>query len=172
MSSENDAHYKLREYAATLERPENPDIYGREGLYMSKYIVQKFPKGSRYENCDVRLNWIVRPDEDLELHDHPWGNRDDPEAAPSRALILFGGYEEERRIGTDKHWRIVRRNYEEGDTNTLYGSDFHRIHRLFNPLGSWSLFWLGPYYKSWQFWNRETNIYTPWRDFVKAKEEA
>lgn len=168
LAHENELHYRLIEYAATLPRPEkDPDLYGINGLYLRRWIIHDFPE----ERAQIRLHHIVRPDEDEELHDHPWGDekRSRPEPRSSRALILFGGYEEEYRQGNAKHWRIVRRRHMPGELNVLYSNDFHRIDRLFSELGSWSVFWTGPKTKSWQFWNRITNIYTPWRDFNDAK---
>lgn len=173
LAHENNLHYRLLEYAATLPRPAtNPDLYGLNGLYLSRWVIHDFPE----DRSQLRLHHIVRPDEDEELHDHPWGDKrcrqastDHPWPRASAALILFGGYEEERRQGNAKNWRIVRRRYMPGDLNVLYSDDFHRIDRLFNDLGSWSIFWTGPKTKSWQFWNRITNIYTPWRAFNDAK---
>ncbi len=172
-------YWRLQEYAMTLPRPEvNPDVYGANGLYLSRWIVHDFPE----EKAQIRLHHIIRPDEDEELHNHPWGDphrlynrrgeyrRLDGEARASKALILFGGYEEERRIGSNKIWYIGRCRYSPGDTNVLYSDDFHRIDKLLHPLGTWSLFWTAPKTQSWQFWNRVTDVYTPWRTFIEEKE--
>lgn len=175
-------HHRLLAYAATLPRPKkNADLYGLNGLYLRRWIVLEFPK----EKAQLRLHQIVRSDEDEELHDHPWGDPSGNEDHPgrtSRALILFGGYEEERRILLRRKvsssyrrvedWRIDRKRYLPGDINVLHSDDFHRIDRLLHPLGSWSLFWTGPKTKSWQFWNRNTGIYTPWYTFIENKERC
>lgn len=170
LAHENELHYRLIEYASTLPRPaENPDLYGINELYLRRWIIHDFPE----EKAQIRLHHIVRPDEDEELHDHPWGDEEDaPEPETSRALILFGGYEEERLIHDMFGRRIVRRRCMPGDVNVLYSNTFHRIDQLFNDLGSWSIFWTGPKTKSWQFWHRITNAYTPWRIFIEEKRRA
>jgi hypothetical protein len=88
-----------------------------------------------------------------ELHSHP--------QAWSVSLILLGGYSEERLMGGE----VVRRNFEPGDVNILLASDFHRVDLL--EKDAWTLFVAGPRVGSWSFWNRHTNKFTPWREFVK-----
>ncbi len=156
---EHDLYKNLPAYAATLTAL--PELHGKNGLYMRRFVVQRLEEGS----C-LRLHHILRPDEDPEFHDHPWGNRHDPADHPSRSLLLVGGYEEQRLI---RKRFVLHRSYRAGDINTIYGHDLHRIHRLFDERGVWTLFWTGWKYKSWGFVNKDTGDRTPWRDFVRSK---
>lgn len=129
-------------------------ITGRDGdVYMERFHLLTFPDGGH-----VRLHRIARSDLDHELHDHPWH---------AVSLILAGSYREERRVGEPGAYEIVSRVYLPSDVNHIGADDYHRL-ELITP-EVWSLFVTGPKLKSWSFWDRDTGVVTPWREFLRAK---
>ena len=103
------------------------------------------------------LHRFHRGDDDDDLHDHPW--------KWSIAIILAGGYSEERRVrGTD---RVIRRAIKPWTINVIRGDDFHRVDLIEDD--SWSLFIAGPRVSSWSFWDRHTGETVPWRTFIARK---
>lgn len=126
-------------------------IVGADGsAYLHRYTLAEADTGER-----LYLHAFVRGDQAHELHDHPWSGR---------SLILLGGYREERR---GPGGRIEVREFRRGDVNHLDPGTFHRVD-LIGP-ECWTLFWTGPREKSWGFWDRDTDVFTPWRDFVVSK---
>jgi hypothetical protein len=108
-----------------------------------------FPRG-----LGVYLHRFHRSDDDFALHNHPW--------AWARALILAGGYSEERR---ESDHRTVRRHLRlPRDVVRIDADDFHRVDLLEED--SWSLFIAGPKSSSWGFWDRRTLEYVGWREFI------
>ena len=106
------------------------------------------------------LHRFARSDAARELHNHPWYGV---------ALILWGGYREERRVWnpTGGGLESVRvRHLRPGNLNFLAPHTFHRADLTVHE--SWSLFLTGPIVQSWGFWCRDTGRYTPWREFVAA----
>lgn len=159
--AELDLHHRLLSFASTLRRPDPPTLCGTGGPYLHRFLID-VP-----DEKPLRLHYFVRPDEDLELHDHPWGDPNKPNDPneQSVSLILLGGYDEERLEGTT----IARRIYRRGDLNYIHSTTFHRIDRLHHDFGCWTLFRTAKYYKSWGFWDRNTDVYTPSREFIAAK---
>jgi hypothetical protein len=86
----------------------------------------------------IRIHRIVLPDQDRDLHDHPWN---------ARTLILRGFYKEERRIEDGLAYRIWRNT---GDTAALKFGEYHRITEV-SPGGVWTLFVTGKYRGTWGF---------------------
>jgi hypothetical protein len=107
------------------------------------------------------LHHILRPDEDPEFHDHPWG---------FDVYLLINGYEEERVIFWEDGPNTVNATHRhEGAHYHIYAHCFHRIASL--PKGPVrSVIRTGPKEKSWSFLNHLTDVRTPWREFVAAKE--
>jgi hypothetical protein len=151
-------------------------IYDRAGVspYLSRWYLLGAPKAvdglpvfredgnprkvewkERSGPIAIYLHQFHRGDDDNELHNHPWHW--------SFAIILAGGYVEERRIGN----LVVPRKMKPGSVNFIEGSDYHRVDLVQGD--SWSLFIAGPRASSWCFWNRETNEETPWREFIARK---
>lgn len=125
-------------------------IHGAHGPYLSRYTLRELPDGGR-----VYLHFFHRGDADLELHNHPWAGE---------SLIMTGGYVEERRVGDE----ILTRWYRPGDRNILGPETFHRVDLLAPDEGCWTLFTASAKVQSWGFWNRITNAFTPWREFVAS----
>jgi hypothetical protein len=102
----------------------------------------------------IRIHRIVLPDQDRDLHDHPWN---------ARTFILRGGYKEVRRVvssGSSMYDRQaeawVPLSYSEdydriaGDTVSLRFGEYHRITQV-SPGGVWTLFVTGKYRGTWGF---------------------
>lgn len=132
-------------------------IYGKTGPYLSRYTLRDKEGGGH-----IYLHFFHRSDEDLELHNHPWSGR---------SLILTGGYMEVRRT---RKWpsgenSVSYRKYPPGDINVLEPETYHRIDLLTPKEGCWTLFETQGKEQSWGFWDRHTNVTTPWREFLAAK---
>ncbi|MBF6037759.1 hypothetical protein H8F22_02610 [Pseudomonas sp. P154a] len=85
-----------------------------------------------------RIHHIMRPDEDRDLHDHPWN---------ARTIILRGFYKEQRRHsrhGDIDYWR------ESGDTASLNHGEYHQIDEV-SPGGVITLFITSKWCGEWGF---------------------
>lgn len=162
----------LHRLAARLPRPRV--IYDVDGVspYLTRYYLlgrPRMPDGSepfdKFGNphpdavfptgIGLYLHRFHRGDKDRELHNHPW--------RWSCALVLAGGYVEERRVRDN----VVRRDVKPGRLNWIGHDDFHRVD-LRGP-EAWTLFLAGPKVSSWGFWNRATGAFTHWREFLNVK---
>ncbi len=118
------------------------------------------------ERWGLYLHRFHRGDDDQELHNHPW--------RWALSLILVGGYWEERRVSNGlpfPGYRVERRIVRPWTFNRIDADDFHRVDLLEED--AWSLFFVGPKFQSWGFWNRETERFMPWRDFInKLRDPA
>lgn len=93
-----------------------------------------------------RIHHIMRPDEDRDLHDHPWN---------ARTIILRGWYIEQRRI----MWR--RRST--GETARLLHGEYHRIDQV-SPGGVITLFITSKWRGDWGF--LVNGVKVPWRTYT------
>lgn len=161
---------------AIVSRLPNPRvIYDRDGRspYLTRYyLVHRpyMPDGSDpfddfgdpkpeslvNKSFGVYLHHFHRSDEDGECHNHPW--------QWSLAIILAGGYSEERRTKDDT---VVRRVKKPGSINMIRATDFHRVDLIEHD--AWTLFIAGPKVATWGFWNRDTKEYLHWRDFIDKR---
>lgn len=128
-------------------------IFSNGGPYLTRYRLLSF--GKRFVR--VYLHHIHRPDEDLELHNHPW--------KWALAIVLRSGYVEERPYADGVTY--LRRT--PGSAVLLTADTFHRIVELLDSEGSWSLFIAGPEAGTWYFMDRSTRRLTPWREFIRNK---
>ncbi|WP_200955643.1 hypothetical protein [Massilia sp. Root418] len=98
----------------------------------------------------IRIHHIVLPDQDRDLHDHPWN---------ARTIVLKGGYTEARRENRVYHLytRLA------GDTATLKYGEYHRITSL-EPGGAWTMFITGRYRGTWGFMVDGAKV--PWREYL------
>jgi hypothetical protein len=112
--------------------------------------VDTLPSGIRvfHKHCrwprlpSIRVHNIRREDRDRHLHDHPWN---------ARAIILRGGYIEERFVDDDSTQRYTRNHVRlRGDTQALRFGQYHRIHQLLDS-DTWTLFFTWPWQGSWGF---------------------
>jgi hypothetical protein len=135
-------------------------VLGRDGksVYLERYYLFGGPSEDGAwadEPVGVYLHHFMRSDEDGELHNHPW--------AGSVSLILAGGYEEERRVGDE----VVRKRYDPFDVNVIKANDFHRVDLI--EKDAWTLFVVGAKAQSWGFWNRDSKLFMPWREFIATR---
>lgn len=135
------------------------EITNRDGTgpYLDRYYLMGGPsEDGQFADTPmtVCLHRFRASDEAGELHNHPWEQ--------SVSFILAGGYTEERRHGDD----VIRCRWEPFSINFIAADDFHRVDLL--EADCWSLFVTTRKTQSWGFWNRETKVFTPWRDFIAA----
>jgi hypothetical protein len=139
-------------------------IMDREGG--TKYLSRWYILGTRFDSAGKKLahsrlpfslfvHRFHRSDDDGALHSHPW--------AWSVALVLRGGYLEERRVGDE----VVRRLVKPWRLNVIRGTDYHRVDLVGHD--AWSLFMAGPKVSTWYFWDRETKRRVEWRSFIAMK---
>lgn len=105
----------------------------------------------------VYLHEFIQPDEDRDLHNHPWD--------VAYSLLLAGGYDEERFGDED----IVRRHLRPGRVNKILRDDYHRVVRLHGGTTTWTLFVTWAYVGPWGFRDWETREYTPWRRYLRER---
>lgn len=139
-------------------------------LYLSRfYLYPPHTAGESDQDSDeawgISLHHFHRSDEDLELHNHPWGW--------GFSIILTGGYEEERRVENSGYGtRVAQATFRPGRFNIIRANDFHRVLLLDPKNGAWTLFVHGPRIQDWGFWDPLTNIYEAWRPFIERRAAA
>ena len=99
----------------------------------------------------IRLHCIHRPDNDRDMHDHPWD---------ARTFILKGAYIEKRLIGNAEvtFYRLA------GDTAKLNYGEYHRITNV-SVGGVWTLFVTWKYKGVWGFLVDGKKV--PWKQYLK-----
>ncbi|MBP5969417.1 hypothetical protein [Pseudomonas iridis] len=122
----------------------------------------------------VRIHHIKRPDNDRDLHDHPWN---------ARTIILRGGYTEQRLLQADDpalqqllmKTAELRQSFDApfeateyidrrpGDTASLSYGEYHRIDSVVDG-GAFTLFISGPYQGTWGF--LVSGVKVPWRTYT------
>lgn len=140
-------------------RKDNKPYLDRYRLFKRAWVEKYLPAWLANKLPNVYLHNFLSSDQDLELHNHPWGT--------SLSLILVGGYSEERRTTLSgihgSIYAVSKKNYTPGSLNFIRANDFHRVDLLEDQC--WSLFITGERQQDWGFWNRDTQKYTPWRLF-------
>lgn len=140
----------LYRYSATLPCR----LIHRDG---GERYLERYAAGSAF-GMTAYLHRFVSEDADDWLHDHPW--------AWSIAIVLTGGYEEERLVWFDveRGWKAkTRRIGGLRRINIIRGGDFHRIARCHPE--TWTLFIHSPRVKTWGFLQRApfcVNYYQPY----------
>lgn len=115
------------------------DITNAAGdVFMRRYKLVRTRFGNIY------LHHILRSDEDLCLHDHPWS---------FITIILRGGYREVMRHGT--FWRRP---------GTLLIRPARTAHRIEVDRPAWSLVLVGPKWREWGFFTKHG-----WRKFAPGQ---
>lgn len=124
--------------------------------YLSRYTLHECVDGGH-----VYLHYFHRGDADHELHNHPWAGT---------SVILSGGYVEERREPDGAGgYRIVERMFGPGGVNIVEPDTFHRIDLIDPVKGCWTLFSTSKRVQSWGFWDRNSGVFTPWREMLAAR---
>lgn len=135
---------------------ERRDIYGLDGsLYLQKYRI--WPRHrSNTPKYNLYLHRFLRPDEDLELHNHPW--------RWCVSFILSGGYTEERLLPNgQRECRVLK----PGMINVIKPHTFHRVAKL-SDKEAWTLFATSSKSRSWGFLRADLD-FVNWRDFLRMK---
>ena len=147
----------LRAYASALPVKE---FRGADGdVYMRRYKV--FKSSAERAELSIYLHQILRPDEDIEYHNHPW--------EWGYAFILYGGYVEHRQIRSQLEERVhVPEDVVQLGRNVRLGREFHRVHALLKG-ESWSVCIVGPKMRNWGFKHPDTRIFTPHAEFFAKK---
>ncbi len=119
-----------------------------------------------------RVHHIMRPDEDRDLHDHPWN---------ARTIILRGWYTEQRldlathfdmlTSGLPLLWReeqddlckLSTKSRRPGDTARLNHGEYHRIEEV-SPGGVYTLFITSKWRGDWGF--LVNGVKVPWRTYT------
>jgi hypothetical protein len=124
--------------------------------YMERYwLVNPYDNATRKTKhswfpLSLRIHHIMQPDQDRDLHDHPWN---------ARTFILHGWYREVREDGA-----IIRR--VAGDTARLNFGEYHRITEVSDG-GVWTLFVTGKFQGMWGF--KVDGVKVPFREYLAAK---
>ncbi|MGY2158579.1 hypothetical protein [Pseudomonas tolaasii] len=121
-----------------------------------------------------RIHHIMRPDEDRDLHDHPWN---------ARTVILRGWYTEQRLLQADdpalQQLLLSAANHgmppdaafqatehidrRAGDTARLNHGEYHRIDQI-SPGGVYTLFITSKWRGDWGF--LVNGVKVPWRTYT------
>jgi hypothetical protein len=153
-----------------------PRNSGGGGIYLSRYYLwpAQGPTNSEAtaavhredKSWGLVLHHIQRSDSDPELHNHPWDW--------AVALILVGGYREERKIPSmfPGPLSVLGLHFFPGDINIILADTFHRIELLDEQTGAWTLFLHGKRIQDWGFWDRYTGAFTHWKEFVMRERPA
>ncbi|UZE30273.1 hypothetical protein [Pseudomonas asplenii] len=125
-----------------------------------------------------RVHHIMRPDEDRDLHDHPWD---------ARTIILRGWYTEQRLLKADDpavHQLLIkvadlRQSFDaafqateyidrrQGDTARLKHGEYHRIDQI-SPGGVYTLFITSKWRGDWGF--LVNGVKVPWRKYSGVED--
>lgn len=122
----------------------------------------------------VRIHHIRRPDQDRDLHDHPWN---------ARTIVLRGWYREERisdgltaadlraqaAAGVAAIFQRTTFHRTMGYTGRLLFGQYHRINEV-SPGGVWTLFITWKKRGTWGFLVDGKKV--PWRQYLSQQEVA
>lgn len=129
-------------------------IHGADGsVYLERYTLADLSNHGH-----VYINRFLRPDEDLELHGHPWA---------AMSFVLLGSFREERRTGAPPTYGVTTIEHHAGEAYIIADDDYHRVELITQEV--WTLFVTGPHLHSWAFWDRTSGRYTPQREFIESK---
>jgi hypothetical protein len=126
--------------------------------YMERYwLVNPYDSVTRKTKhtwfpLSLRIHHIMQPDQDRDLHDHPWN---------ARTFILRGWYIEERENG---HWAVRTR----GETARLDFGEYHRITEVSDG-GVWTLFVTSKFQGVWGF--KVDGVKVPFWEYLAKKAE-
>ena len=148
-----------------MRTPYSPIVKDGE-LYMERFwLFNPYPdtgesgadRTSWQFPISIRIHHIALPDQDRDLHDHPWN---------ARIFILRGAYREVRRFGPGLDVTIDRLA---GETATLKFGEYHAITDV-STGGVWTMFVTGKYRGTWGFWVNGAKV--QWRKYLGLQETA
>lgn len=141
------------------------DIYMGRWWLFNPYCRKSHKPAMWWCPWSIRIHHIMRPDDDRDLHDHPWH---------ARTIILRGWYTEQRLLnhqdpalpghntasGTQATEYFTRRA---GDTAALRHGEYHRIDEL-SAGGVHTLFITSKWRGDWGF--LVNGVKVPWRTYT------
>jgi hypothetical protein len=131
------------------------EIGGSENPYMRRWYL--IPRNKWF--C-VYLHNMLRDDDNRALHDHP---------AANISIVLRGGYREVLFVGPIVPGMLLPQlccKIRRPGTIVFRHADLaHRL-ELLRPVGSWSLFIMGPKLQNWGFWCGPRARWVPWQQFT------
>ncbi len=136
-------------------------------LYLSRYrIVGSMTGRHPWFPFTAYLHRFHRPDQDRDLHNHPW-----PWAV---SLVLVGGYREIRHVPGSVPSRLLNqptlsRWLTAGMLNVLHGNTFHRVAEL-APEETWTLFLVARKVQAWGY-DVPGRGFVPWRQHAAERNE-
>lgn len=154
--------------ARAMKRPYSPIVKNGQTYMERHWLFNPYPDTGRsgadrpwwHFPISIRIHRIVLPDQDRDLHDHPWH---------ARTFILRGWYWEERPydgapvpsgLPVPDATHCVR---DTGDTARLKFGEYHRITEVSDG-GVWTLFVTGPHRGVWGF--LVDGVKVPWRKYL------
>lgn len=154
-----------------MRTPYSPIIKNGE-LYMERFWLFNAYPDTGESGADrrggfpisARIHHIVLPDQDRDLHDHPWN---------ARTIILRGSYDEVRLqrpycAAWDCDCIPVEHFRQAGDTAPLNYGEYHCISALSDG-GVWTLFITGRHRGGWGFLVDGAKV--PWRTYLGLPEK-
>ncbi|MCY1429331.1 hypothetical protein D9M71_452450 [compost metagenome] len=134
------------------------NIWSPDGskLYMARWwLLNPYDRNSHKPKYwwfpwSIRIHHILRPDDDRDLHDHPWD---------ARTVILRGWYAEQR-LADEQLTSLLKApsgaqvtefiDRRAGDTATLNHGEYHRIDQV-SPGGVFTMFITSRWQGEWGF---------------------
>jgi hypothetical protein len=117
---------------------------------LTRYILVRTPWGGIY------LHHIHRPDQDRDLHDHPW---------VFVSFILSGGYTEVAAVA-GRNWAQRERTWRRGSSHLMPLRHAHYISEVHGRLIT--LVFVSRRRQEWGFWTADG--FVPWREYTGAGE--
>jgi len=168
------ARAKLTPYQHIMSADDAEMYMGRWWLF-NPYSRETHKAALWWCPWSFRIHHIMRPDEDRDLHDHPWN---------ARTIILRGWYTEQRPAGAEwkkavlagmvsnpeQKWvdwvmkdacEWIKR--DQGDTARLNHGEYHRIDQV-SPGGVITLFITSKWRGDWGF--LVNGVKVPWRTYT------
>lgn len=145
------------------------DVYMGRWWLFNPYCRKTHKPARWWFPWSIRVHHIMRPDDDRDLHDHPWN---------ARTIILRGWYTEQRLldhedpvlrglnvpVGAQATECITRHT---GDTAGLLHGEYHRIDEI-SPGGVYTLFITSKWRGDWGFLVKGVKV--PWRTYTGAED--
>lgn len=166
------ARAKLTEYQHIMSADGTEMYMGRWWLF-NPYSRETHRPALWWCPWSFRIHHIMRPDEDRDLHDHPWN---------ARTIILRGWYTEERLdlatsvdmltpgrpllwLPGDEIRKLATSQRNPGDTARLNHGEYHRIDQV-SPGGVITLFITSKWRGDWGF--LVNGVKVPWRTYTNS----
>lgn len=164
------ARAKLTPYQHIMSADGTEMYMGRWWLF-NPYSRETHKPALWWYPWSFRIHHIMRPDEDRDLHDHPWN---------ARTIILRGWYTEERLelatsvdmltpgrpllwLPEDEIRKLSTVQRSPGDTARLNHGEYHRIDQV-SPGGVITLFITSKWRGDWGF--LVNGVKVPWRTYT------